>query len=73
MVVSELPMGVTRHPWNRRFTWSLPDIPPAAISATTGEKRMAMNGFQPRLCASTAVVLPPTAKWANWAKEYLPP
>jgi phytanoyl-CoA hydroxylase len=34
MVVSELPVGVTRHPWNQTFVWSLPDTAPAAISAT---------------------------------------
>ena len=34
MVVSELPVGVTRHPWNQTFAWSLPHTPPSAISAT---------------------------------------
>jgi ectoine hydroxylase-related dioxygenase (phytanoyl-CoA dioxygenase family) len=32
MVVSELPVGVTRHPWNQAFVWSLPNTDPAAIS-----------------------------------------
>jgi hypothetical protein len=34
MVVNEPPVGVTRHPWNQTFVWSLPDTAPTAISAT---------------------------------------
>jgi ectoine hydroxylase-related dioxygenase (phytanoyl-CoA dioxygenase family) len=34
MPTSELPAGVTRHPWNQTFAWSLPDTAPATITAT---------------------------------------
>jgi phytanoyl-CoA hydroxylase len=34
VAVTELPGGATPHPWNRTFTWDLPDATPTAISAT---------------------------------------
>jgi phytanoyl-CoA hydroxylase len=32
VVVTDLPPGALRHPWNRSFTWSVPSTPPSTLS-----------------------------------------
>ena len=63
-----LPPGTTRHPWNDRFTWTLPDVEPTTITPRHAPRSTAMATSRSPACSTSRPSTGSSPIWTSLAQ-----